>query len=94
MKDDLSERIGFVERALENYREYKTSIEDLETDVMHIKNRLESLEIRARPHKCPVCDGVGNITKEIHPKLAEFERLPTCLSIACKSCDGKGIVWG
>ena len=40
----LVERIGFVERALDNYREYKTGIEDLGTDVMYLKQRIEKLE--------------------------------------------------
>lgn len=47
-----------------------------------------------KPHKCPACDGEGSIKKEIHPKLAEFERLPACLSISCNACESKGIVWG
>lgn len=38
------ERIEFVERALDNYLEYKTGIEDLETDVMYIKQRLDACE--------------------------------------------------
>src|ERR1700753_716664 len=30
-----------VEKELENYRQYKTSIEDLETDVMHLKEHIK-----------------------------------------------------
>lgn len=40
----LFERLENVEKALENYRQYKTDIEDLETDVMYIKKNIEKLE--------------------------------------------------
>lgn len=33
----VMEKIGFVERALDNYREYRTDIKDLCTDVMYLK---------------------------------------------------------
>lgn len=42
--DALASRLEDVERGLENYREYETGIEDLETDVMYIKQRLDKLE--------------------------------------------------
>lgn len=51
---ELSNRLTDVERALENYREYRTAIEDLETDVMYLKEGSNK-----KPHKCPVCEGKG-----------------------------------
>lgn len=43
-KERIEKSIKEVEKALENYREYRTDIEDLGTDVMHIKGRLDNLE--------------------------------------------------
>lgn len=42
--DKVNERIDNVVSALDNYREYKTGIEDLETDCMNLKDRIENLE--------------------------------------------------
>jgi DNA repair exonuclease SbcCD ATPase subunit len=39
-----------------------------------------------QPYKCPVCEGRRNITSEM-PNGAYFD-------FPCKSCEGKGIVWG
>lgn len=39
-----------------------------------------------KPHKCPVCEGRGNLQKEVEPKILKFT--------LCTSCEGKGIVWG
>lgn len=44
MIEKLDEKVGFVERALDNYREYKTDIEDLGTDVMYLKQRMAEYE--------------------------------------------------
>ncbi len=88
----MIERIIALERALENYRQYKTSIEDLETDVMYLKQRLDAYEKRViwakyckSPHKCPVCDGSGGVK---HPLTGLIE------PAKCHVCEGKGIVWG
>ena len=51
--DALTEKIGFVERALENYRQYKTDIEDLETDVIYLK---EWKAIHLQNETCPPSD--------------------------------------
>ena len=94
---DLLERVEFVERALENYREYKTGIEDLGTDVMYIKERLTKIEShfsgdyqliasKLMPHKCPICEGTGE--REWYENGGVYRRIQKCIS-----CEGKGILW-
>lgn len=178
-----------IEKALENYREYKTGIEDLETDTMYLKQRIEKLEhffsgkiknpiydaieihvekfnerisdlekwkkaaiekniqdvnrmrdlekaflaakervemlekhlrsyhelilgacpielektirdnMRGKiPHKCPVCDFSGAIQLESMEEITRFKDVMKTddgrYFIWCKSCEGKGIVWG
>lgn len=52
------------------------------------------------PHKCPVCDGKGKISKEpIYSLSADHykpidQRHLTRTVKQCESCEGKGIVWG
>jgi len=41
---EIEKLIDSLKKSLENYREYKTGIEDLETDTMYIKQRLDKLE--------------------------------------------------
>ncbi len=74
-------RLSAIEHDLGNYREYRTAIEDLETDVMYLKESSRKI-----PHKCPACNGGG---KEAHPLT--FVGITTC---ECRACEGKGIVWG
>lgn len=46
--DAINERLTDTQKALDNYREYRTGIEDLETDVMYIKQRLNDFETERR----------------------------------------------
>ena len=50
--------------------------------------------VTAIPHKCPVCDGQGIISKP--PWVAGDVNQWTSNQIAypCKSCNGSGIIWG
>ncbi len=48
--------------------------------------------VNKKPHKCPVCEGRGNITiQEI--KLALNAMISTS-SDQCNACKGNGIIWG
>lgn len=42
--DELFEKIKIVEKGLKNYREYRSDIEDLETDVMYLTRRVKKIE--------------------------------------------------
>ncbi|HJY22929.1 MAG TPA: hypothetical protein VJ279_08600 [Hanamia sp.] len=63
---NIHQRIDDLEKALENYREYRTSIEDLETDGIYIKKRIEKLELIPMIRgKEGTCYEMENICKEI-----------------------------
>ena len=40
------------------------------------------------PHKCPVCDGAGLVSKPLYLGGTGTDMYP------CKCCEGKGIIWG
>lgn len=40
-----------------------------------------------KPYKCPICDGLGENRNE--SLLYMYAKLPSC-----KTCEGKGIIWG
>jgi uncharacterized coiled-coil protein SlyX len=116
----VSNHLDSLDESLENYREYRTGIEDLGTNVMYLNERIEKLEsnnidkqremfhdkflekmsefISDKPHKCPNCGGMGEFKNdEIFPgvRFKTTQRLDAtgCYDM-CKSCEGKGIVWG
>lgn len=103
----LDDRLCNIEEALENFREYRTSIEDLETDVMYLKEKIEKLEdmqsamltmpnvvwtkYRKSPHRCPVCNGFASPSISEH--TAPGPRAHYRETDRCHSCEGKGFIW-
>jgi hypothetical protein len=85
-------RLLEIAHGLENYREYRTAIENLETDVMYLKEGS-----RKTPHKCSVCNGESK-TQVMHATIEAFEKRIIDSQgrhfILCHACEGKGIVWG
>jgi len=63
-----------------------TCIKSLESKSQHISELLSGGSNIKRPHKCPVCDGKGNIKTEIELKILKFD--------LCNACESKGVVWG
>lgn len=54
----------------------------LQTEINTIRALGSGADHPKKPHKCPICDGRGQVQLEI-------------LKISfCLSCDGKGIIWG
>lgn len=53
-----------------------------------------------KPHKCPVCDFTGAIELERMDEISRFSSNEIMKTddgryfIFCRSCEGKGIVWG
>jgi hypothetical protein len=51
------------------------------------------------PHRCPVCEGRGTVSREFYEMPAtklDFTTLPNQTTIereTCRSCNGMGIVW-
>ena len=58
-----------------------------EVSINHAK--LIDIELKnKKPHKCPVCGGLGKRNKYINAESTQV------VFFVCASCDGKGIVWG
>jgi DnaJ-class molecular chaperone len=104
----LDDRLTNIEEALENYREYRTSIEDLETDVMYLKEGLNKLRKEFESKLDVDMDKWKQYFSEVFPSKKPY-RCPICegrglvflmMSITesnqatCDPCQGKGIVWG
>jgi len=81
---EMNERIGFIERELENYPEHKTDIEDLRTDVPYISQRLDNIE----SHLNKKCDDLEELIYEIKEKIRDCNRKP----YKCPVCNGNGNV--
>lgn len=47
-----------------------------------------------KPHKCPVCDGTGTVSRPpwVGGDVREISATVTP-TYPCRSCDGTGIVW-
>jgi hypothetical protein len=77
-------------------------IGELERTVKAIKesyNNLCASSMKRIPYKCPICDGTGALQLETEEELNRFckSRMRTDDNkwfIWCKSCEGKGILWG
>jgi chromosome segregation ATPase len=101
----LDDRLTNIEEALENYREYRTSIQDLETDVMYVKEGLDKLRKEFESKLDIDMDKWKQYFSEVFPSKKPYT-CPVCEgqgklwpagSIGynlCESCHGKGIVWG
>lgn len=97
---DLLIRIVEVEKALENYREYRTAIEDLETDVMYLKEGIIALHDHIKTYHelvlgaCPI-DIEKTIRKNmknsdpIEIEIHEMKQQIECLFISLKGVETK-----
>jgi len=65
--------------------EYKNKIENLEKRIEEISGFCHrNWKHNHQPHKCPVCEGLG----------LRNDKSKVFVDSACKSCEGKGIIWG
>jgi len=90
---DIEKRLVKLEKnfvVLKNDFEHK-----LEIDYKKWCEYFSEVYPQKKPHKCPVCDGYGNILSAA-AKIAFDEMLRANLptSKVCNPCEGKGIVWG
>lgn len=48
----------------------------------------------SKPHKCPVCDGQGLVSRppEVAGDLETFSST-SCGPWQCKACGGQGVIW-
>ena len=65
----------------ERIKKIEENIQDLQESYQGLSAELRYImdNMNKKPHKCPVCDATGSIP-------------PT--RMICKTCEGKGIVWG
>lgn len=74
------------------FQELHEKVKVLENGFKQILNRLNTIEnFKKTPHKCPVCCGCGN-DKGIAISNPNYKFFMEYAS--CRSCEGKGIVWG
>jgi len=54
----------------------------------------ENERLRAEPHQCPVCFGVGQVANGFYARVGTTTWAAASLNTErCRSCDGSGIVW-
>jgi len=73
-------------RQIDENRKISRRVDELE----RIAKRHSEIVCQSKlsPFKCPVCGGIG-----INCIIGEFRGLPIKTD-KCKSCEGKGIIWG
>lgn len=49
----------------------------------------EFIQVGKQPHKCPVCDGRGYVAPGFYSGPCT-----SATTEQCRSCEGKGVVWG
>ncbi len=95
---DKLEMMYKIERKVERIAELESKLEDIIPRVWSSEQKgcvaIDYIENNGKfknktPHKCPVCDGSGKVKE----KLSSFVNGKEILC-DCKSCEGKGIVWG
>lgn len=47
-----------------------------------------------KPHACPICGGNGKVPRGFYDQTSGIWSTSYCTPETCRSCDGKGIVWG
>ena len=102
---DLQCRIGVIEKKkFSEFHHLRPDIEKLKTQINSWEDEFYLFKDKLRipdkkPHKCPVCEGKGNI--RVEPKyslssdgmIAKDERHVAPIEHHCQPCKGKGIVW-
>jgi len=75
-----------------NHREQKCHFCELEIRIKAIEERQNAIiGSNIRPHKCPICDGNGEIITNHNELLTSHAtKFPKKI---CHCCDGKGVLW-
>lgn len=85
LTDQRSEELSC--RINSKLQELSTRINELNVMYQSILNELPVYP--KKPHKCPVCDGIGMVKSYMGIK-----DISGCAGFECNACEGKGIVWG
>lgn len=84
----------FMEHFHEKLKKLESSMNALAEMYKEISIKVVGLmdsQIRNKPHKCPVCKGLGN--PDITELTAYGPRRHLIENDPCNSCNGTGIVW-
>jgi hypothetical protein len=95
--NNLKARIDGLAKNMETAYIRLSDLERPNHDILLLKSRIDALEkifselptatrVGQVAHRCPVCEGKSKIMYQL-PAGGYYEE-------ACKSCEGKGIVWG
>lgn len=87
--NDLEKEIQFILDDPEKKTTFIHQLSLLNKRLTKIEIENEEIRNRKKPHKCPVCDGYKSTNKKIENDFGLGE-----IIYECKSCEGKGIVWG
>jgi hypothetical protein len=49
--------------------------------------------LNAVPHKCPICEGRGNVAGGFYQSVGTMWTSTTSIEV-CRACWGSGIIWG
>lgn len=101
----LLKRLEDIEKIQQNYHEYKIIIDatleklkEMQSAMLNSPNLIWQ-KYNKTPHKCPVCDGEGNLQTEFKSTLTmaldtRYKMDAKGITyISCHSCDGRGILW-
>lgn len=78
-------------RQIDENRKISARVEDIEAAIYKIEHSQKDHDHKI-PHKCPVCEGRGIVATGL--KIEEVYGTDLKTSKDCKSCEGKGILWG
>jgi DnaJ-class molecular chaperone len=73
----------------ERNKKITNQLSQMNISLNYILSDLEVGYRNKKPHKCPVCDGAG-MTNCLTNSFIKYDEK----NVICKSCEGKGIVWG
>lgn len=71
-----------------NCLKFKPMISDMSEVPSAVK---ETLKPKGSPHRCPVCDGRGQVFNGFYPQT---DNIVTIGPDLCRTCSGLGLVWG
>lgn len=106
--DELEEKIKSLQehkiRQIDENRKISVRVDELNDEIHEIDANVQTLmdfmeSIQSsyfkKPHKCPICLGIGKITIQNQPIFEKGGKyINTDSKNTCISCEGKGIVWG
>lgn len=80
---------------VQRMRDLEKKILDLNHAVNHLLADFEVGYREKKPHTCPICSGLGYWPVKLITKDDDLRQsLSFAKELLCRSCEGKGMVWG